>query len=510
MAAVHFANWKGSAGRGLRTGLCACLLALAAAAEARAEAGEAWDWSEHLELGFSDRLRFEGVNWFQPPSGGGIDRDAHHYVFGANRARLAAQLSFPSWQAVFELQDTRIFGLPDDATLGAPFGALGPGAVYFAHTAQRNQGELAVKQGYLTLRHSGVSLTGGRFEHRDGLESVPGHRTLAWLKKSRIAERLVGPFGYTHVGRAFDGFRVAYDDDSFNTTLFGARPTRGGFEVSANRGLDDVGVGVASFTWKRPPGPVPLELRAFYLYYQDGRDDPTKVDNRPPAARAADGRTIALHTGGGHVLAVLDAGPGEVDLLGWFAIQGGDWGRLDHFAWAYALEAGYRLPRLPAQPWLRVGWNRSSGDDDPGDGDHESFFQVLPTARVYARFPFFNLMNSSDVFAQLILDPHRWVRLRLDYHWLRLAERGDLWYAGGGASNEKIFGFGGLASGGDRDLAHLLDLGVSLGPWQPHEDFDLKLSVELYYGHAFGGSVVRNAFADAHADYGFAELTLRY
>lgn len=35
---------------------------------------------------------------------------------------------------------------------------------------------------------------------------------------------------------------------------------------------------------------------------------------------------------------------------------------------------------------LREPNNRSSGDEDPADGDHGSFFQVLPTVRIWASF----------------------------------------------------------------------------------------------------------------------------
>jgi hypothetical protein len=187
----------------------------------------------------------------------------------------------------------------------------------------------------------------------------------------------------------------------------------------------------------------------------------------------------------------------------WAVGQAGDWGALDHAAWAYAVELGYQLPSVLAQPWLRIGYDASSGDGDPSDGHHETFFQVLPTARVYAQLPFFNLMNSRDLFAQLLLRPHARLTIRIDYHWLSLSERDDLWYAGGGATNDKIFGFSGSPSGGHRDLAHLVDASATVAL---HD----RLSLGLYYGHAFGRSVVRTTFDDATADYGFVELTFKY
>src|SRR5207248_464671 len=83
----------------------------------------------------------------------------------------------------------------------------------------------------VTLRRAGLTATVGRYEYRDGLETVPGDPTLAALKRMRIAERLVGPFEFTHVTRSFDGVRLAWDRPAWNVTAFGTRPTRGGFEV---------------------------------------------------------------------------------------------------------------------------------------------------------------------------------------------------------------------------------------------------------------------------------------
>jgi hypothetical protein len=132
---------------------------------------------------------------------------------------------------------------------------------------------------------------------------------------------------------------------------------------------------------------------------------------RSRARRARHGRSI--HTIGAHALTALD-GAGIVDLLAW-AQRRRRWGSKDHSAWAYALETGYQLPQVTWSPWLRTGIDRSSGDDDPFDRQHGTFFQMLPTARTYAQLPFFNLMNLQDVFASLILRPHEIVTVRSDY-----------------------------------------------------------------------------------------------
>ena len=460
------------------------------------------DWREHVTLTASDRMRGEVVDYFRPPDGA-APAGAHRYSFFGNQLRAGLRLLFPHADLVVEMQDTRILHLPDDASLAAPFGNLGPGANYFAHTHDRYQGEPFLKQAHLTLRRSGLSATIGRLEYRDGLETLPGDPTLLALKRTRIAERLIGPFGYTHVTRSFDGARFAIDRSAWNATAFASHPTAGGFEVSANREIDQVSLAGLALTAKQLPHAPPADARLFYLYYEDDRSGTTKVDSRASAVRAADKAPIAVHSWGGHAMTVLDAGPGAIDGLVWGAFQHGDWGDLDHGAWAYALEAGYQLPRLPAAPWLRAGYNRSSGDDDPGDGEHRTFFQVMPTARIYAQFPFYNLMNNEDVFVQVMASPHRRVSVRTDYHWLRLTESRDLWYAGGGATNNRVFGFAGTPSNGRRELAHLVELALDV---KLHD----RVSATAYYAHVFGQGVVGATFSGKDASYGYLELTFRY
>jgi hypothetical protein len=276
--------------------------------------------------------------------------------------------------------------------------------------------------------------------------------------------------------------------------------------VSANREVEDTWLAGLALTLKRLPIGPPLDARLFYLYYSDERDDVVKLDNSIVRGRVgvppSDG-PLEIHTVGAHALTAFDAGPGIVDVLAWATAQTGRWTERDHGAWAYALEAGYQLPRVPAAPWLRAGVNRSSGDDDPFDDTHGTFFQILPTPRSYAQLPFYNLMNLQDVFASLVLRPHPVVTLRTDYHWLRVGEGRDLWYSGGGAQNDDLFGYAGTPAGGRRDLAHVVDLSatVAVTSW---------MTIGGYYGHAFGGDVVGGTFDGTDTDYGFVETTFRY
>jgi hypothetical protein len=209
-------------------------------------------------------------------------------------------------------------------------------------------------------------------------------------------------------------------------------------------------------------------------------------------------------TFGGHLLRLLPLGAGKADVLLWGAVQTGDWGTQDHRANAWAAEAGYQPKSSGLKPWLRIGYYRSSGDSEPGDSRHETFFQVLPTPRIYARFPFFNGMNSEDGFVQAILRPGKQWTLRADAHRLRLTEGADLWYQGGGAYQRETFGYAGRPGNGRRDFATLYDLSAeyALNP---------QTSFSLYLATARGGKVIERIYPrGANAAFGYLEVTRRW
>jgi hypothetical protein len=460
----------------------------------------------YLRLTGELRARVEFNNFFRPEPAVNNDNE---YVFGATRTRLGVGLTTTWVDAFVQAEHTGLYGLPDDA-VAVPGGALGTGALYFAEDPHTDQSDLHLKQAYLTLKPAllhapGLSLTLGRFEILDGLEYRTGDAKFDLLKTVRISQRLLGPFDFAHATRSFDGGKVAWDHRALNVTASASHPTQGGFNIDAQDTIDDIDLVYAAVTGKRGSLLPGTEGRIFYLYYADDRRVQV-VDNRAAAQRPfLDTQDLSIHNVGGHFLATHALGPGVADGLVWADYQFGDWTSLDHRAWAVAAEAGYQWTRLPAQPWFRVGYFRGSGDHDPNDRTHETFFNVLPTARIYANSPFYNLMNIGDAFAQLILVPIPSMRFRMDYHMLALSESADLWYAGSGAQRQSsAFGYAGRRSSGAQSLADVIEAGLS-------HTVNRYFSWNVYYGHAFGGGVVRRFFrGQDDADYAFAEFTAKF
>jgi hypothetical protein len=118
--------------------------------------------------------------------------------------------------------------------------------------------------------------------------------------------------------------------------------------------------------------------------------------------------------------------------------------------------------------------------------------------------PFFNMMNSSDAFAELMLRPNARVTTRFDLHRLWLSSADDLWYQGGGAFEHDTFGYAGRPSNGSTSLATLLDGSVEYNTG-PHA------AIGGYYGAAPGGAVVKGTYPTGQlAQFGYIELTVRF
>ena len=474
---------------------------------------------DHLALSASNRVRGEFDSWFDPSG----PKSNNKYQFFINRLRIGVTLSFPTIEFVVDGQDTELVNLPGaDSINSGPgtkgLGPLGTGAVYYANTMTRDQGEVFLHLGYATVRDfglPGVSARVGRFGYNNGLEKPPTDPTLLWLQRWRMGQRLIGVFDGSNVGRSFDGVQAIYDHGPFNLTLMGSHPTAGAFNVNANHEIDKVDLVSGTASLVEPEGLQPTSAQFFYMYY-GARRGLVATDNRPvnlPSnqtcamgsnsylIRSCDHGNIAINTIGANAVHIVALGPGKVDLLGWTAGQFGDWQSLHHTAWAYDMEAGYQLPDVALKPWLRFVFARASGDKNAADHDHNTFFQMIPASRQYALFPFFNMMNNQDMYLQGSVRPVPGLSAAVSGHWLRVTESSDLLYAGGGATSSTLFGYTGINVKGRHELSYLTDLEFTYAVNQ-------HLLLYAYWGHAFGQGAISANFVGSNADFSYIEATV--
>ncbi len=448
-----------------------------------------------LEFTVMDRTRVNAWQWFAAPNA------ANEYGYIESLLRIALQQNLNRWDWRLELSQPSILDAPGDAIGAGPGqGQLGLGATYYAANVSSYPAAAFLKQGFIRFHVENTSVRAGRFEFIDGVETTPKDHTLAWLQKERIAHRMIGNFGFSNAQRSFDGIDLNSQLGPWNVTAFAARADQGVFNMNGNPELN---VDLQYLAVTRQAGRHLLG-RAFAIGFHDGRTGLTKSDNRTSAILATDHANIRIGTYGGDFLANIPAGPGNLDVLFWGAGQNGSWGLLSHKAGAAAVEGGYQWTQLATKPWLRGGWFRSTGDENPADKTHNTFFQILPTPRIYARLPFYNLMNSTDDFVQVMDQPLKALSLRSDLHWLQLTSPRDLWYLGGGAFDNKVFGYVGRPANNTSSLASVLDISAD---WQTTKALDLN----FYYAYAQGKSVVGAIYPTGkNMQYGYVECLYHF
>lgn len=432
------------------------------------------------------RARMYGWNWFEPTAGN------NSYIYSGNLLRFGFSEKLGAWDWSAEFAVPFLLGLPSNATgTGPQQGALGLGSNYAsANRGNRNAAMIFPK--LLFIRWDSIagnprdSLRVGRFEFNDGTEITPKNATLSTLKNTRIAARLIGTFSFSDVGRSFDGIQYVYTAPSDNFTFIAAIPTRGVFQVDG-WGWNRVGFGYASYTHEWGKGRHSADTRVFAIEYDDWRHI-LKTDNRPLAVRRADLANIRIDTFGGHTLHAISTPAATFDFLAWGAAQTGRWGYDKQRSGAIDLEAGMQPNILPSvKPWFRGGYSWTSGDSNPNDTTHGTLFQLLPTPRLYARFPFFNMMNNVDRFGTMILRPNREITISSEFHALRLSNANDLWYSGGGVFQPWTFGYTGRVTSGAKSLGNLYDTSVEFRPSR-------KFTITAYVGYVQGLAVMEQIY----------------
>ena len=466
------------------------MLALVAAASAQADDADGfhaepslyWTSGEsRIDLNVASRYRLESWDAYA------MDSDSFWGV--RNRAKLTY-----TWreqlQIVGEVQDVRVGSMdPNGTGVLATYRNAAEGD-YNAHGTD-------IHLLWAEFRFTpAFSFRVGRQDLKVGPEVSYPEADWRYLKTVRLGERLIGSVGFSHEERAADGITIRADFGESNLFVFAAQPTTGVFEVDqAYRPLHDVSYEGAQWTVKRGTWLPDTELAAFAIAYQDTRE--------PDDGGLPHG--LSLATFGGSLLGVYLLGPGALDVLFFGAGQLGSYDRLDHAAWALLGEVGYQLEELPWKPWLRAGVNAASGDSNPNDGDHQTFFNLLPSNHIYYGFADqLALQNVVNPFVQLRLAPLEMLTLNLFAHWFRLANPDDARYSGTGVYNTQTFGFPAQPSRGFTHVGREYDVVATLNP---HKALTLEAGWSWFQGGAlFDVSPNRSQ----NLQFGYVQAELRY
>jgi len=393
------------------------------------------------------------------------------------------------------------------AVLGIDGDASGAGAAYRAANGdERNPNGVRPSQLFVEAAPvEGAWLRFGRSYIDMGTLVPQTEPNWAFLARSRLSQRLIGEVGWSTGARANDGLAAFFEWEGQAFHGFAAQPTTGVLVVDSDAYERQKDITFGGLHWTAARGSLvdDSQIEAFFIAYQD--------DRNPDQVSGLFG-DIEVYTLGGSWLGVYPCGPGRFDLLLWGAIQvgtfhdqDGDGGvrKLDQLAGAVIAEAGYQLPGLWSQPWLRVGVNWASGDGSPDDGSRNTFFNLLPTNHPYYGFldqlAFSNLI---DLLVQLRLTPIGELGVDLTYHRFWLQESDDFRWSGSGAFAKKSFGYARNPSAGSRDVGHELDLTLTY-PLARGVSLMAGFS-KLWGGDAFDGQARKNA------SFGYLQLQLSH
>ena len=356
----------------------------------------------------------------------------------------------PDVAIFFQIQDSRLFGSE-------------------ASTAS-NERNLDLHQGYLQVKNLGIwTLTLGRQEMVFG------------------DSRLVGNFGWSNIGRSFDGMRLGYATARARTDLWvvtikkfantGADPAFAGPTATSNR-KEQTFFGLYH-TWSGTPD-VAIEPYALFLW-----DTGSGGSITDPAAQDQRRVTLGLRLAGKAMAEGID-----YTLEG--AYQFGGIQSQDISAYAGAVKIGYSFTAgLPHR--LGIEYDYASGDDNPTGGDFKTFENLFPTNHIhYGYMDYLGWRNMQDLRLTLAMKPTKASGLSLDYHFFWLAEEADDWYRASG----HIFRDTPPTGNTETELGQELNVVAYMMLKE-------KLRLEVGYGHFFVGDYVKTNFPTATDDSDF-------
>ncbi len=334
---------------------------------------------------------------------------------GLMRLRVGVSLGVgEDYRLFFQAQDARVAG--EEASTAS------------------NERNLDLHQGYLEMTPTlgrRLELTLGRQEWKYG------------------DERLIGAFGWSNIGRSFDGVRARWRRPAMWVDALVAGVTSRTV-AGATRGSDLYGLYAQA-----APRPA-AEYEGYWLAFTDSE-------------RAA-GETGVLDD-----TAIHAVGARVKDRLGWFdftaeaVIERGRFRGDELAAAAAAAQAGAGW----GQSWkwrAFAGYDVATGDEDPADGRREEFFNFFPTNHpLYGYADYEGWRNLRSPYAGVSLSRARHYAQVKAHRFLLEEERGPWKDAGGTVLGFDPAGASGAHVGGEVDLTYRL-------AWRERSSLEVGLS----------------------------------
>ncbi|MFQ6105143.1 MAG: alginate export family protein [Candidatus Glassbacteria bacterium] len=366
-----------------RLGTVTVLLILAC--HSPAITGSLDEWTDYFDgrLKIGGQIRFRAESRSNYDFNNQADSPLEDDGFSLSRVRLNFDVNpIEQLRLFIELQDSHQFGT-DIATSRR----VGPGAF---------EDRIDIFQAYLDLHNMG----------KIPLTIRLGRQTLAFG-----AERLVGSFGWSNVGRSFQGISLILEEEPVVVQAWWTNVIVPEDKVLNEPDWADDFFGVHA-SWKNIPS---AKLDTYFLF-RDNSDT---------------GRRIYALGGLLHgTLLESEA----IDYNAELTYQTGDFSSdLDHSALAFHAGAGYTLKLLVLNPRFGFQYNLATGDENPSDTENRTFDNLYPTNHGhYGYIDFLSWRNMRNLKLESSLKPCDKLTIKGDLHLAWLEDVEDAWYNAGG------------------------------------------------------------------------------
>lgn len=461
-----------------------------------------------LRIGGDMRVRFEGNSNFDFDDSKG---DGKEFTLLRTRLNFDAEVN-DHIRGFLEFQDNRLFGEAADAPALDEFAAGPP--LTLAGTNGGTIGNLDrvdVLQSYVD-----VSLFERESSNYDAANL--SFRIGRWRLKYG-GQKIISPLDWLNQGRAWDGIRMRYEQDSwampFWVDIFATQLDED--FIDAGRGGEDedkIFTGIyGHLDWQNGH-----EIEPYLLYRRSkGGPEIDPVDSairpfpRPDGLQGSTRRTNEERTTlGVRVHGKLVSMPG-LEYTGEFVTQFGSVNgdgieNLDiEDAFGGYAEISYTKEDWSWKPQIGYAFHFASGDDDPNDDEIGTFDQIYPLSHAYLGYiDFQGWQNVIGHQFTLSAKPLEKMLAKIDFHFFELEEDNDAWFGASGAPNG---GFRSAAvSGADADK----EIGQEIDVTLKYKLFE-RLNVTMGYSHFFAGDMIDDVTGDDDdADWFYLMTSLKF
>ncbi len=183
------------------------------------------------------------------------------------------------------------------------------------------------------------------------------------------------------------------------------------------------------------------------------------------------------------------------------AFQTGEVRGRDLTAFAAHIGMGYTF-NTAWSPRLGVEYNYGSGDDDPLDGDVETFQNLFPTNhKFYGQMDVFSWQNMHNVGIILKAAPTKKLTAKAEIQAFWLASTDDSWYRANGVATVRPLNAAARSASNYAGTEADITLTYAATKW---------LTLEAGYSHFWAGDYLANTGASDDADFGYVQATISF